>query len=266
MVFPLGDLQRTRIIPVVTYALISINVAVFLVELQKGDDFTLALAATPYEITHNEDLAETVIKPVRVKVHDPFGDVHWEERGFERPHAPCPIPVRLTLLTSMFLHASWLHLLGNMLYLWIVGDNVEEVLGSFGYLAVYLACGLVGSLAQILVNPESITPTLGASGAIAGIMGAYVIWFPHNQIRVLLFRIITVLPAILVIGGWIALQIYLGVDALRQAGDAGGVAYLAHVGGALTGIAVAFLFMDRAKYVKTRNSAMEGWSVYERPV
>jgi membrane associated rhomboid family serine protease len=266
MVFPLGDLQRTRIIPVVTYALISINVAVFLVELQKGDDFTLALAATPYEITHNEDLAEAIIKPVRVKVHDPFGDAHWEAREVERTHAPCPIPIRLTLLTSMFLHASWLHLLGNMLYLWIVGDNVEEVLGSFGYLVVYLACGLVGSLAQILVNPDSITPTLGASGAIAGIMGAYVIWFPHNQIRVLLFRFITVLPAILVIGGWIALQIYLGVDALRRAGDAGGVAYLAHVGGAWTGISVAFLFMDRARYVKTRNSAMEGWSVYEHPV
>jgi membrane associated rhomboid family serine protease len=266
MVFPLGDLQRTRIVPVVTYALISINAAVFLVELQKGDDFTLALAATPYEITHNEDLAEPIAKPVREKVHGPFGDVRWEERQEERPHAPCPIPVRFTLLTSMFLHASWLHLLGNMLYLWIVGDNVEEVLGSFLYLAVYLACGLVGSLAQILVNPDSITPTLGASGAIAGIMGAYVIWFPHNQIRVLLFRIITVLPAILVIGGWIGLQIYLGADALRRAGDAGGVAYLAHVGGALTGISVALLFMDRAKYVKTRNSAMEGWSVYERPV
>ena len=231
MVFPLGDLQRTRIVPVVTYAMIAINVAVFLVELRQGNDFTLALAATPYEITHNEDLGEAVEIPVRVMVRDPFGDVHWEDRMQERPHAPCPIPVRFTLLTSMFLHGSWLHLLGNMLYLWIVGDNVEEVLGSFRYLAVYLSCGLVGSLAQIMVNPDSITPTLGASGAIAGIMGAYVIWFPHNQIRVLLFRIITVMPAILVIGGWIALQIYLGAGALRRAGDSGGVAYLAHVGG-----------------------------------
>ncbi len=266
MVFPLGDLQRTRIVPVVTYAIIALNVAVFLVQLRQGDDFTLALAATPYEITHNDDLAEPVAVPVRVKVHDPFGDEHWEEERIERAHAPCPVPVRFTLLTAMFLHASWLHLLGNMLYLWIVGDNVEEVLGSFGYLVVYLACGLVGSLAQIVVNPDSITPTLGASGAIAGIMGAYVIWFPHNQIRVLVFRIITVLPAILVIGLWIGLQIYLGVFALRQQGDAGGVAYLAHVGGALTGIVVAFLFMDKARYVKTRNSAMEGWSVYEHPV
>ena len=267
MVLPLGDLQRTQIVPVVTYALIAINVAAFLVQLTQGDEFTVSLAATPYEITHNEDIAEAIVKPVRVLVRDPFGDVHWEERRDERKHAPCPIPIRLTLLTSMFLHGSWMHLLGNMLYLWIVGDNVEEVLGPYVYLIVYLACGLVGSLAQVLVNPDSVTPTLGASGAIAGIMGAYVIWFPHNQIRVLLFRFITVLPAILVIGAWIALQIYLGTDALRHVGDdAGGVAYLAHVGGALTGIAVAFLFKDKANYITARNSALEGWSVYEHPI
>ena len=267
MVFPLGDLQRTQIVPVVTYSLIAINVAVFLVQQQQGDEFTLAFAATPYEITHNEDLEEPVVRTVRVLVRDPFGNgAHWERRPQARPHAPCPIPIRLTLLTSMFLHGSWMHLLGNMLYLWIVGDNVEEVLGWFRYLVVYLACGLVGSLAQVVVNPESVTPTLGASGAIAGIMGAYVIWFPHNQIRVLLFRFITVLPAVVVIGGWIALQIWLGAGSLRRAGDSGGVAYLAHVGGAVTGIFVAVLFLGQARYVKTRNAAMEGWSVYEEPV
>ncbi len=265
MVFPLGDLQRTRIVPVVNYALIAINVAVFLVQQQQGDDFTLAFAAPPYEITHNEDLEEPVVQPVRVLVRDPFGGAHWEQRAAARPHSPCPIPIRLTLLTSMFLHGSWMHLLGNMLYLWIVGDNVEEVLGWFGYLVVYLACGLVGALAQTAVNPDSVTPTLGASGAIAGIMGAYVIWFPHNQIRVLLFRFITVLPAVVVIGGWIALQIWLGAGSLRNAGDSGGVAYLAHVGGAVTGIFVAILFFGQAQYVKTRNAAMEGWSAYEEP-
>ncbi len=131
MVLPLGDLQRTRIVPVVTFSLIAINVAVFLVQLQQGDELTLALAATPYEITHNEDLDEAIVKPVRVLVPDRFGaGVHWEERRQARPHVPCPIPVRFTLLTSMFLHGSWMHLLGNMLYLWIVGDNVEEVLGQ----------------------------------------------------------------------------------------------------------------------------------------
>jgi membrane associated rhomboid family serine protease len=263
MVLPLGDLQRTQIVPYVTYTLIAINVGVFLVQQQKGDEFTLAFAATPYEITHNEDLDQPIVKMIPVMVRDQFGGVHREQRAMARPHYPCPIPIRLTLLTSMFLHGSWMHLLGNMLYLWIVGDNVEEVLGSFPYLICYLACGLVGSLAQIVVSPDSVTPTLGASGAIAGMMGAYVIWFPHHQIRVLVFRFITVLPAVIVIGGWIALQIWLGVGSIGRGNDSGGVAYLAHVGGAVTGIFVALLFFDYARYVKSRNAAAEGWSVYE---
>jgi membrane associated rhomboid family serine protease len=247
MVLPLGDLQKTQIVPVVTYGLIAINVLVFLLQQDQGDEFTLAFAATPWEITHNQDIPEAAQPLVQVA------------------HSPCPIPVRWTLLTSMFLHGSWMHLIGNMLYLWIVGDNVEEVLGPFRYLVVYLASGLVGSLAQIMINPDSVIPTLGASGAIAGIMGTYVIWFPHNQIRVLLFRYITVLPAVVVIGGWIALQIWLGTSAIQRAGETGGVAYLAHVGGAITGIFVAFLFYDLAQYVKARNAAAQGWSVYEGP-
>jgi membrane associated rhomboid family serine protease len=160
----------------------------------------------------------------------------------------------------MFLHGSPMHLIGNMLYLWIVGDNVEEVLGSVRYIIVYLACGLVGSLAQIAAGPDSLIPTLGASGAIAGIMGAYVIWFPHHQIRVLVFRFITVLPAVVVIGGWILLQVWLGAGSFRKLGESGGVAYLAHVGGALTGIFVAFLFYDRAQYVKAMEEHLQGWS------
>ena len=161
-------------------------------------------------------------------------------------HFTSPIPVRWTLLTSLFLHGSWMHLLGNMLYLWIVGDNVEEVLGPIRYFIVYLGCGLMGSLAQIAINPDSEIPNLGASGAIAGIMGAYVVWFPQAQIRVLLFRFITVLPAVIVIGGWIAMQIWLGAGSFEQGADSGGIAYLAHVGGALTGIFVAFLFAERS--------------------
>jgi membrane associated rhomboid family serine protease len=265
MVLPLGDLQRTMIIPYVTYGLIAVNIGAFLIQQAQGDEFTLAFAATPYEITHNEDLDQPVVKVVPVVVRDPLGGLRREQRRLIREHVPCPIPVRLTLLTSMFLHANWMHLIGNMLYLWIVGDNVEEVLGSVRYLIVYLACGLVGSLAQVVVNPDSVTPTLGASGAIAGLMGAYVIWFPHHQIRVLLFRFITVLPALVVIGGWIALQIYLGAGSINRTGDGGGVAYLAHLGGAVTGIFVAFLFYDQARYIKERNAAAGGWSVYEGP-
>ncbi len=195
MVLPLGDLQRTRILPIITYILIALNVTMFLVQQERGEEFTRAFAMTPWEVTHNEDLAQPVPRVIPVLVRDPFGGVHREFREVGLEHYPCPIPVRWTLLTSMFLHGSWIHLLGNMLYLWIVGDNVEEVLGSFRYLVVYLACGLMGSLAQIAADPQSNVPTLGASGAIAGIMGAYVVWFPHNQIRVLVFRFITVLPA-----------------------------------------------------------------------
>jgi membrane associated rhomboid family serine protease len=264
MVFPLGDLQRTQIVPVVTYALIALNIGIFLIEQQKGDEFTLSLAATPYEITHNEDLGKEEMRVERVLVRDAFGRVGVAERPVPA-HFPSPIPVRWTLLTSMFLHGSWMHLLGNMLYLWIVGDNVEEVLGPIRYLIAYLACGLAGSLAQIAANPDSKIPTLGASGAIAGMMGAYVIWFPHNQIRVLLFRFITVMPAVIVIGGWIALQIWLGAGVIGHAGESGGVAYLAHVGGAVTGIIVAVLFYNEANFVKARNAAAEGWSVYEGP-
>jgi membrane associated rhomboid family serine protease len=128
-----------------------------------------------------------------------------------------------------------------------------------------LACGLIGSLAQIAVNTQSDVPMLGASGAIAGIMGAYVVWFPHNQLRVLVFRFITVMPAWIVIGVWIGLQVWMGAGAFHRAGDAGGVAYMAHVGGALTGIFVAFLFAHEARYIKARNAASEGWTIYEDP-
>lgn len=264
MVLPLGDLQRTRIIPIVTYVLIAVNVTVFLVQQERGVEFTHSLAMTPYEVTHNEDIDEPTIHVVPVVVRGAAG-ARREFRRVEIEHARCPIPVRWTLLTSMFLHGSWMHLLGNMLYLWIVGDNVEEVLGAFRYLIVYLACGVMGSLAQIAVDTQSDIPTLGASGAIAGIIGAYVMWFPHNPMRVLVFRFITVLPAWIVLGGWIALQLWAGAGTLQRGGGTEGVAYMAHVGGALTGVFVALLFANEARYITARNAASQGWTVYEDP-
>ncbi len=265
MVLPLGDLQRTRILPIVTYILIALNVTVFLVQQERGEEFTYALAMTPWEITHNRDIEDPVPRFVPVLVRNPFGGVRRELVRADLEHYPCPIPVRWTLLTSMFLHGSWLHLLGNMLCLWIFGDNVEEVLGPIRYIIVYLACGLMGSLAQIAIDPQSEIPMLGASGAIAGIMGAYVVWFPHNQLRVLVFRFITVMPAWIVIGGWITLQIWMGAGSFHGEASGPGVAYGAHVGGALTGIFVAFLFAADARYIKARNAAAEGWTVYEEP-
>ena len=163
------------------------------------------------------------------------------------------------MFTAMFLHGSMLHLAGNMLYLWIFGDNVEEVLGTVRYVLVYLACGLVGTVAQIAASPDSLIPTLGASGAIAGVMGAYVVWFPHNRVRVLVFRFIFEMPALIVVGGWILLQVWEGVGSLGLQNQAGGVAYLAHVGGAATGIFVAWLYDDRAQYIRARNEAEAGW-------
>jgi membrane associated rhomboid family serine protease len=172
------------------------------------------------------------------------------------------VPARfhvVTLLTSMFLHGSWMHLLGNMLYLWIFGDNVEEVLGHLRYLLVYLACGLSASLAHIALAPDSMIPSLGASGAIAGVMGMYLIWFPKNQVRVLVLRTITWMPALLVIGLWIVMQLVLGMGELSNAGKQGGVAYAAHVGGAAAGILFALVYRDRAHALGERPSNL-GWA------
>lgn len=254
MVIPLGDLEKTRIVPFVTYTLIALNVVMYVVQRDRGDAFTIAYAATPYEITHNEDIRVPVA--VNAENTEP-GNEQARERVF--PQAPGPYPIWLTLFTAMFLHGSPLHLAGNMLFLWIFGDNVEEVLGTIRYLLVYLACGLVGTLLQIGASPNSLIPTLGASGAIAGVMGAYVIWFPHNRVRVLFIRFITEMPALVVIGFWIAMQVWEGLGSFGRIGGTGGVAYLAHVGGAATGLVVAFLFKDRARHLRMMNEARGGW-------
>ena len=232
---PLRDDNPSRITPLVTISLVVACVIVFVWQLSLG-------GRGDQQATYSLGLIPSVL----------FGIHHL-------PPALVLVPPAATIFTSMFLHGGWMHIIGNMLYLWIFGDNVEEVLGAFRYLMVYLACGVVGSLFQIAGNPNSLVPTLGASGAIAGVMGAYVIWFPHNRVRVLVFQFITEMPALLVIGLWIIMQVWEGFGSLGRLGEAGGVAYLAHVGGALTGIAVAFLFHDRAEYLRQMNEAREGW-------
>ncbi|WP_435015494.1 rhomboid family intramembrane serine protease [Tundrisphaera sp. TA3] len=244
MVLPLGDLEKTRIVPVATYTLIAINIAMYLVQADRGQEFTTAYAATPYEITHNLDIVEPFV--FQVEPDRAEGLMPVRQGPHVIPQGPGPTPIWLTIFTAMFLHGSPLHLAGNMLFLWIFGDNVEEVLGTFGYVLAYLACGVAGTLAQIAASPEALIPTLGASGAIAGMMGAYIVWFPHNRVRVLIFRFLTVMPAYVVIGGWIAIQALEGYGSLGRLGQMGGVAYLAHIGGAAAGIVVALLFRDRA--------------------
>lgn len=246
MVLPLGDLHPTRIVPVVNYLIIAACVGVFLIQSAADETFTVSYAATPYEITRGIDLPEPVILEREVAIPDAFGQYRTAVQEQEIPQGPVPFPVWLTLLTSIFMHGGLLHLAGNMLYLWIFGDNVEEVLGHGRYLLVYLACGIAASLAQIATAPGSMIPTLGASGAIAGVMGMYLVWFPHNQVRVLVIRFLTVMPAILVIGLWIVMQLALGIGQ-PDAGETGGVAYAAHVGGAVAGIAFGLIFRDRAR-------------------
>ena len=228
---PLSDQNLPgRGIAWLTVAFIVVNVAVFLV-LQLGPDgdaFTYGYSAIPAEITGGVDLTEPqtiVIDGERVQI----------------PQEPGPSPILLTLLTSMFMHGGWLHLGGNMLFLWIFGDNVEHTIGAPLYLLFYLAAGVVGSLAQVWVDPTSVIPTLGASGAISGVLGAYVVLFPSNRVLVFLFRVLVYVPAIVAIGLWAALQFFLGFAAIAETQQTGGVAYMAHVGGFVTGVAVGLL-------------------------
>jgi membrane associated rhomboid family serine protease len=233
MVMPLGDddLDR-RTVPVVTYALIAINVIVWLLELSGGERFINGYSAIPFEITHGTDLVGTqsiVVGGQTIAV----------------PMYPGPTPIYLTLLTSMFMHASWAHILGNMLYLWIFGDNIEDRLGHAKFLVFYLICGFAASAAQIVFQADSIIPSLGASGAIAGVLGAYLIVFPKKNVRVLFARSVVNMPAFIVLGMWIALQIFAQVGV--SGGQSSGVAYLAHIGGFTAGVLLIYLFGGKRK-------------------
>ena len=223
LVIPISDDPGPRRrFPFVNYALIIINIAVFIAEVVYGQCFQVAFSTIPYAITHN---AEFILQGC------PYGQ---------------PQPVYITLLTSMFLHANLLHIAGNMLYLWIFGDNVEDRLGHIGYLIFYLFCGLVASAAQIVVDPNSQLINLGASGAIAGVLGAYLVFYPGAKVRSLIFLGIFItfatLPSLVVIGLWFVLQLVSGLQSLNpDMVNSGGVAYFAHVGGFVAGVLIALL-------------------------
>jgi membrane associated rhomboid family serine protease len=227
--FPIGDENLPgRGLAWVTLGLIATNIAVFvLLQGASGDNsFTYGWSSIAREITEGLDLTQAV--PVLI-----------DGTEFLVPQAPGPDPIYLTLLSSMFMHGSWLHLGGNMLFLWIFGDNVEHRAGPIPYLLAYLAAGLVGSLAQTFSDPTSPIPSLGASGAISGVLGAYLILFPRNRVTAFVFRFLVQIPAIAAIGMWIALQV---VSSLADPTGAGGVAYLAHIGGFAAGVATGLLF------------------------
>lgn len=263
MVMPIGDENPTRIVPVVNYGIIVLNVLVFFLQQSRPEMFTIAYAATPYEISHNVDIDRPVVVRREAAAQDAAGRVRLQPEDELIPQAPVPFPVWFTLFTSIFLHGGLAHLAGNMLYLWIFGDNVEEVLGHVRYLLVYLACGLAASLAHIALAPNSLIPSLGASGAIAGVMGMYLIWFPNNQVRVLALRTITRMPALLVIGLWIVMQLVLGMRELSTLGERGGVAYAAHIGGAAAGVVFGAVYRERARALEERPSDL-GWAPASR--
>jgi membrane associated rhomboid family serine protease len=221
-----------RGIPWVTLGLIAANIAVFLL-LQGAtgeNSFTYGWSAIPLEITRGVDL--TTAQTVTVG-----------GTPYLVPEAPGPMPIQLTLLSSMFMHGGWLHLGGNMLFLWIFGDNVEHRAGPVLFLIGYLVAGMVGSLAQVASSPDSPIPSLGASGAISGVLGAYIVLFPGNRVTAFIFRFLLRVPAWVVLGMWIALQLFSGLAVNDVGSEAGGVAYLAHIGGFASGLLFGFLLL-----------------------
>jgi membrane associated rhomboid family serine protease len=233
MLFPLGDDNTDRVItPYVTWTLIVVNVLVFIYQLM-SDQFTYGYSVVPYEITHGVDL----VSP---------GGMDRYGRMVSAPQYPGPVPIWLTLFSAMFMHGGWAHIGGNMLYLWIFGDNVEDRMGHVKFIIFYLLCGLLASGTHIFFSPTSKVPSLGASGAIAGVLGAYLVLFPHQRVRVIvpmgIFSQLTELPAIIVIGLWGLLQFIGGFGTLGVEG--GGVAYMAHVGGFVAGLVLVFLFRN----------------------
>lgn len=205
--FPIGDDNSgRRIFPAVTYVLIALNVLFFFIELGGGDPFIMKWAFVPSRFLAN-----------------PAADF-------------------LTLFTAMFMHGGWVHLGGNMLYLWIFGDNVEDRFGHIPFIIFYLLCGLLATFAQLAFSLGSDVPNLGASGAIAGILGAYLLLFPKGKVNVLMRGRSVPMPALVVIGLWIVLQFFSGIGSIADTAQTGGVAYMAHIGGFVAGFALAFLF------------------------
>jgi membrane associated rhomboid family serine protease len=222
-VIPLHDDIPTRRFPVVTVALIALNVAVFAFQLSLPrygltvEGFYARAGLVPYEVVNRIDVPPDNLVPI------------WG-----------------TLFTSMFIHGGWLHIIFNMLYLWIFGNNVEDCMGKARFVAFYLLCGIAAAAAQILVMPDSLVPMIGASGAVSGILGAYILLFPHA-------RVLTVIPLFLffpvfMLPAWVLLLVWFALNLLQAAGTIGaeaGVAYFAHVGGFVAGLLLVWVFSRR---------------------
>jgi len=237
MVFPIGDDNTGRLrTPYVTYLFIAINVFVFvfLQGLGTNEQFTYAFSTVPQEIRTGQDVA----KPVRVEFGDQTATI---------PLQPTPGSVYLTLLVSMFMHGGLMHLLGNMLFLWIFGDNVEDDLGPGRYSAFYLATGILASLAHVVstftFGDNPFIPSLGASGAISGVMGGYLVLHPHRRVRVIMLRMLTEVPGYVAVGLWFVFQLISAFGVIGQGPQSGGgVAFMAHIGGFIAGVVLVKVF------------------------
>ena len=218
---PIGDDDSDRRFPpFINYVLIAINILVFVFLQGMGgnEKFTYAFSTVPAEILTGKDIAAGVLEPT-------------------------PVPVYFTLITSMFMHGGWAHLLGNMLFLWVFGDNIENRIGHIRYLIFYLVCGIIASLSHVFVSgSDSLIPSLGASGAISGVLGGYLLLFPSRRVRVIMGRGITTVPAFVALGIWIVFQVISQLGVLGGDQGGGGVAYAAHIGGFVAGLALIKLF------------------------
>jgi membrane associated rhomboid family serine protease len=243
MVFPLYDDNTGRLTtPFVNYAFIAANIFVFVVLQQLGSDtqFTYAFSTVPQEIVTGTD----VVTPPRVLEHPVTGQ-EVEIPGLGRT----PLSVYLTLFTSMFMHGGIAHIAGNMLFLWIFGDNIEDRLGHVRYAIFYLLTGLIASLAHVFTTAafasqqsSMLVPSLGASGAISGVLGGYLLLHPSRRVTVILFRFLTDVPAYVAIGLWFLFQLISGLGMLGGGSQSGGVAYAAHIGGFIAGLVLIKFF------------------------
>jgi membrane associated rhomboid family serine protease len=232
--------------PWVTQALVTICVAVYTAQAFLGEPFTNGLSLVPAEITEFRDLTKTEYAKVAVPLR---GGGHTYQ-SFPVQHYRGPTPIVLTFFTSMFLHAGLMHLIGNMWFLVVFGRNVECALGHGRFLAFYLFCGTMAGAAHVVSDPHSVIPCLGASGAISGVLGAYVAIHPFNKVKVHVgYGYVIEMPALIVIGIWFVLQYISAFVALEDPGQAGHVAYWAHLGGFVTGLVMIFAIIT---YLKVR--------------
>ena len=244
MVFPLYDDNTDRTTtPVVNYAIIALNILVFvfLQGLGSNDQFTYSFSTVPAEILQGRD----IVTPARTVEY-------MGQRMIIPGLGPTPGSVYLTLFTSMFMHGGFAHIAGNMLFLWIFGDNIEDRLGHVKYLIFYLLCGVIAGLSHVFAtgvfaNSENalLVPSLGASGAISGVLGAYILLHPKRRVTVILFRFLTDVPAYVAIGIWFAFQLISGLGMLGGGSQQGGVAYAAHIGGFIAGLVLIKFFDTR---------------------